>query len=347
LRTLPCSEQQHDIFDEIVPGLFVRAGKRRKSFMLTVRVNGRRTRRCIGHYPEIGLAAARQKARDLLAEARPSRSAETPPTLTFDAALETYYRVHGPSQRPQSQAQCRWCLEKFRPFLGQSELTAIRTVQIMPILDAMKPGVRRNSFVYLRGFFNWCYRRGYLDASPIARLKGPGASTPREHVIDDKDLVKIWHAAPETDYGAIIRLCILSGQRIGQWARFRPDYYHPEGKMLVWPAEGMKGGKVHVLPATDRIVDLIERRADLPPWSMPDSRSKERLDQQSGVTGWTHHDLRRTFATKCAELSVPPFVIERILAHAMPRIQATYQRHSWLPEMRAALTLFEEWLLAQ
>lgn len=43
--------------------------------------------------------------------------------------------------------------------------------------------------------------------------------------------------------------------------------------------------------------------------------TQSRLDKRSGVTNWTLHDLRRTFATMHAQIGTPPHVTERMLNH--------------------------------
>lgn len=74
------------------------------------------------------------------------------------------------------------------------------------------------------------------------------------------------------------------------------------------------------------------------------SKSKSQLDALSGVSHWTLHDLRRTVATRMAELGVAPHVIERILNHvtgSMSAISLVYNRAKYLEEMREAVTLWE------
>jgi len=69
------------------------------------------------------------------------------------------------------------------------------------------------------------------------------------------------------------------------------------------------------------------------------------IDRLSGVTNWTLHDLRRTFATRLAEMGTPPHVIERLLNHVTGQISgvaAIYNRASYQDEMRAALAKWEE-----
>ena len=45
------------------------------------------------------------------------------------------------------------------------------------------------------------------------------------------------------------------------------------------------------------------------------SKSKAALDESCGLEPWTLHDLRRTAATRMADLGVLPHVIEAVLNH--------------------------------
>ena len=77
------------------------------------------------------------------------------------------------------------------------------------------------------------------------------------------------------------------------------------------------------------------------------SKWKRALDDLARISEWRIHDLRRTAATRMAELKVPPHVIERILNHstgALGGVAAVYNRHGYLPEMRSALSVWQEYL---
>ena len=77
------------------------------------------------------------------------------------------------------------------------------------------------------------------------------------------------------------------------------------------------------------------------------SKSKAALDKESGVTGYTLHDLRRTFATIHARIGTPIAVIEKLLNHvsgSFSGIVAVYQHHSFLPEMEKAVAAYEAYL---
>jgi len=81
-------------------------------------------------------------------------------------------------------------------------------------------------------------------------------------------------------------------------------------------------------------------------------KHKEAFDAACGVTGWTLHDLRRTYATKLAALKVPPHIVERLLNHKFGSIQnrtdgtvsavaEVYNRHLYVDEMREAVKVWE------
>jgi integrase len=76
------------------------------------------------------------------------------------------------------------------------------------------------------------------------------------------------------------------------------------------------------------------------------SRAKAQLDELSGVTDFTLHDLRRTYATNLQRLGVRLEVIESLLNHVSGTrsgLVGIYQVHRWEEEMREAVIVFERW----
>ena len=70
-------------------------------------------------------------------------------------------------------------------------------------------------------------------------------------------------------------------------------------------------------------------------------KAKILLDNKCGVANWTLHDLRRTFSSNMAALRVPPHVTEKLLSHSSgiaSGVAATYNRYQYLPEMRDAVS---------
>jgi integrase len=353
VRGLPRPEiGQRDYADDAVPGLAVRVGKTTKTFRLVIGSAEERKRFTLGQYdpPRFTLAMAREKARDIIARARLART-EAPRT-TFEEAAKLYDRLHLGSLRATTARDMRRTLNRNFAKLRKIPLADITRRDITPILDDMlaTPAAMGAAFRHLRAFLRWCIGRGYLEASPIERLPAPKREESRSRVLSPEELVAIWRAAPDTDYGRIIKLCILSGQRRGQWAACRREYI--QGEIATWPISIMKAGKAHALPLTtaigallpDRIGYLFPTAGGIPfnNWAA----CKERLDEAAGVTGWRHHDLRRTWATVAAEeLNIEPHIIESVLAHAIGTpIARIYNRAKYLEPMRKALLAFQEWL---
>lgn len=68
-------------------------------------------------------------------------------------------------------------------------------------------------------------------------------------------------------------------------------------------------------------------------------------EERETVAPWCLHDLRRTAATRMAELGVPVEHIGRVLNHAPRGITATvYDKHTYIPEKRRALDVWADYL---
>ena len=78
------------------------------------------------------------------------------------------------------------------------------------------------------------------------------------------------------------------------------------------------------------------------------SKAKAKLDKESGVTNWTFHNLRRTFATFTTDkLKISPVVIDKVLNHtsgAVKGIAAVYQRGEYLDQRKTAMDAWAAFL---
>ena len=76
---------------------------------------------------------------------------------------------------------------------------------------------------------------------------------------------------------------------------------------------------------------------------------KAKLDRISGITNWTIHDLRRTFATiGTGELGIDPVVMDKILNHrsgVVKGVAAVYQRAAYLEQRKAAMTTWADYIV--
>ena len=102
---------------------------------------------------------------------------------------------------------------------------------------------------------------------------------------------------------------------------------------------------VNILKSVPRLVNrdalFGQRAGEFTAWG----KNKRDLDQRSGVSNWTVHDLRQTAATGLADAGTPPHVIEEILNHRGGHrggIGAVYIRSNYRAEVHSALLAWED-----
>jgi integrase len=207
----------------------------------------------------------------------------------------------------------------------------------------------------ISALFSWALAHGLCEANPVVGTLAPNGGQPRERVLSDAELAAIWKACGDDDHGRCIKLLICTGcrrQEIGAiaWSEFDFD----RGTWTL-PASRSKNGRAHTLPLLPAVRAIIKA---VPRWASRDqlfgargdgftgwSRGKALLDERAKVTGWTTHDLRRTVATRMADIGIAPHIIEQILNHQSGHKAGPagiYNRSSYEREVRAALALWED-----
>jgi integrase len=194
-----------------------------------------------------------------------------------------------------------------------------------------------------------------VKVSPAATLTekvlklGKGALK-RDRVLSDAELKKVWHASMDMgDYGRLVRLLMLTGQRISDWSEARRDEI--AGDVLLVPGARFKNANAHLVPLTSEVLKIVDEVPEIEGRDlllMPGGISDHKidLDERSGVKDWTHHDLRRSFRTRAVgECDVDPFFAERVMGHALPGLHGVYDQGTHLKQKRAALEAWQAYLL--
>jgi integrase len=233
---------------------------------------------------------------------------------------------------------------------------AARTVVIMRERGSPTAARARGA---LGTFFTWAMRMGLTESNPTIGSVAPAAGEGRSRVLSDDELIRIWRACGDDDHGRIIRLLILTACRraeIGDMAFGELD--DPERPTtFTIPASRSKNGKERALPVTPtmaRILAGVPRRATrnelfgershgFTRWA----KAKAELDQRSGVKGgWVVHDIRRSTATKLADIGVQPHIIEEILGHSSSGHKrgpaGIYNRSPYEREIRNTLMMWDD-----
>jgi integrase len=354
VRTLKAPEKGAAIYtDDILPGFGVRVSQAgTKSYVLTH--GARRQRETIGRVGIITLQAAREDAKRRLAEYTLGK--KTVRSIPWSAAVREYMTEVEARCRPSTTSDYRYILES-RFWFGETKLCDVSPADLHSKLGKLTatPSFHRYSFVALRTFFRWAYQKHYIEVHPMDRMRSPRLTKARERVLTDDELRRVWIAADALGtFGSIVRVLILTGQRVGEISKLTYDMIGAD--TITLPSTLTKNGREHTFPVSGTARSLLPTcetngsgyifpargAASTRPFS-GFSASKDRLDAASGVPRWTLHDLRRTFASGLASLGVPLPVTEKLLNHvsgSFAGIVAVYQRYEYRPEMCAAV---EKW----
>jgi integrase len=209
----------------------------------------------------------------------------------------------------------------------------------------------------LSTMFAWAIGEGLCDSNPVIGTNKAVEEKPRERVLDDAELAAVWKAAPDNDYGRIVKLLMLTGQRRDEIGSLRWSEIDFEAGTIALPSNRTKNGRAHSVPLSadalailkgvtqvdDREIVFGQGRGGYSGWS----RSKAALNKASGVEGWILHDLRRTAATRMAESNVLPHVIEAVLNHISGHksgVAGIYNKSTYEPEKRAALNTLASYI---
>lgn len=356
-----------DYWDTTLPcfGLRVSRGGA-KTFVLKLH----NSRRAIGRFPILSLSEARTEAKRLLAEKTLGKV--RPQSITYPQALALFLAEKEKARRPSTVRSLRDRLSRHFPFKGQ--LADISHQEFARRLAKIKTASEHNhALAAAKTFFTWATNRRYSTENPTLGIS-PRSTQSRARVLSDQELQSIWLAcsletatredAASASKGAaecnlprafatIVQLLILTGQRRGEIASLQTSWINDN--TITLPSSVTKNGREHTFPigplASEPLsslrcsADIIfpargKRGKTFNGWS----KSKSALDKLSGVTGWTLHDLRRTYASKMAALGVAPHVIERLLNHVSGTISgvaAIYNRHHFMPEMKEAVEKYE------
>jgi integrase len=319
-------------WDTLLPAFGVRVGKTKRTF-LVIHSGGRRI--SLGHHGAISLAQARDKARTLMqgGNLRPG---------SFPDVLEAYTRHLKKNRRASHSYETERLLRKH--FRISKPLSAVTKTDIVALLDQIESrSITNHAVMAIKGFFSWAEANAYLQTNPISKLKKPYAEHSRSRTLTDDELKRVWTASKQLgDFGVIVRLCVLTGQRRGEISSI--SQLTITSNSVEFPPILTKNKRPHTIPLTENSIKLAKQlQHPCRAWSKP----KKKLDELSGATAWTLHDLRRTFSTLLAQLKTPPHIIERLLNHSSGEISgvaAIYNRHQYLPEMRQAVEAYEKHL---
>jgi integrase len=372
---LPAGKDDHVEWDDELSGFGFRlragGGRVRRTFIVQYRVAGRSRRLLLGSADVLGAEQARAAAKKALAEVAlggDPQGAKAAQRRTDDRSLQATIAVYFGVKRAQVRSRTMREVERYLhgPHFRALHTKPLDQITRQDVAGCLTRIVTRNGSVtagraraVLAAFFAWAIGEGLADSNPVVGTNKPADSPARARVLSDDELGAIWRACLDGGYGRIIKLLALTGARREEVGGMCWSELDAAGNWIL-PAERSKNGRQHVLSlpaAALSIIAEVERidgrdhlfggGADrgFQRWSA----SKRELDMRAGVTGWTVHDIRRTVATRMADIGIQPHVIEAVLNHQSGHKHGpagVYNRSTYEREVKTALATWTEHVLA-
>jgi integrase len=372
--TLPAGKTDHIEWDDEVRGFGYRlragaGGKLLRSWIVQYKRAGASRRMLLGSAAVVGAEAARLQARKLLGKvalgedpASDRRARRDKDRNTMRSLVDEYLAAKRSEVRPKSFTEIERYLTGgyFKPLHGMpiDQITRHDVARrIVAIGRESGNATAREARGALSTFFVWCLRMGLCEQNPVINAVKPAEIKPRERVLKDGELAAVWRACGDDEYGKIVRLLILTGCRRAEIGDMTWSEIDLDKGTWTLPATRSKNGRAHALPIMPmmrEIVDTVPKMATrdqlfgtrshgFTNWTLP----KPVLDERSGVTEWHLHDIRRSVATKMADIGVLPHVIEAVLSHYSGHragVAGTYNRSPYEKEIRNALATWHDHL---
>jgi integrase len=366
--------------DATVPGLGFRVSdvtprnpEGRRDWLLRYRPRGQAQKAvALGTYPAVSLSSARQRAGEIVAaarrgvdltaleerEAEVQRAAEAkarPLSEIARAYLDSIKRLRS-WRSIESRTRCH-----IIPKLGNKPVGEITRADVVEFLDDLerKEGLRHQvnrCRETLRAIFAYAIERDLVTVNPVTGVSKRKVEIPRDRTLTTDELTALWRAIDKLPQlsRAYFRLLVLTGARRNEVRCMAWSELDLDAGLWRVPPERNKSGRAFDLPLTAPVVETLRALPRIGPMvftlngkqPMAVHQLIERVRGDAGLIDVRLHDLRRTLRTGLAELGVSFEVAERVLNHAMPGLQAVYNRYNYMAEKRTALALWAEHVLA-
>ena len=364
------------VFDDTLPGFGIRkfaSGK--ASFFVKYQIGEQQRKITLGAVVPGVVAEMRKRASDILAKAHlgqdvagEKKAARAKKSATVGELVKKYLAARQGELRAAYFVEVTRYLERYWAPLHLLDIESVTRKDIVTCLDEIATvrgkvtADRANAAI--GGLFAWAIDRSYLDATPVTSIRRRATNGPRQRVLSEQELVEIWQACRDDDYGQIIRLLILTGQRrakIGDLAWSEIDFQKAQ---IDLPSGRTKNKLPHIVPLSTAAMAIIcklsghidrnlvfgEGEGGFQGWARAKRSLDARINAKRSLSGkkplpaWVIHDLRRSVNTLLNEKGIAqPHVIEAIMNHMSghkANVAGVYNKATYISEKRQALEMW-------
>jgi integrase len=336
----------------------------------------------IGSYPSMSLKEAREDNNRIKIKTDRGRTPVDDSALinrdsTFKALFDEWFnRAKGPKSKSAAKSQKAWSESHKRTIKNMFALDVTPELEGRILKDIDESDIKRilkkvetrgasnqtlQLYRRLRTLFNYAVTERYLDESPMARLAVMGSENEKDRNLSNSEICTFWKALDDIvmreDIRRALKLILITAQRPGEVIGAHSSEF--DGEWWTIPAHRAKNRSEHKVFLTQTAKELFNTpddgfcfpryfstKGDTTPKAIDvNSLSKElrRILPKLGITSFTPHDLRRTAATKIADIG-HGYIVGEILNHTKPGSTKIYDRSDYKIEKQRAALAWHDYL---
>jgi integrase len=344
-----------DFTDPDCKGLTLRvtpSGKKTWSFLYVRKSDSKKRRVEIGHFPDMHLAAARDKANDFRREVRAKKDpagqvAMNKRAETVSELLDQFILRHPRPKATWTLNSKRMFARDVKPYIGLIKLPDLERIHVRQVLNVVRDrgattAVNR-TLSALRRAFSWAVSEDIMANNPALNIATGIQELPKDRALSVVEIKAFWNNLDSTSMGLksrlALKLVLATGQRPGEVCGATKSEVDLVAKKWTIPSARAKNNQLHVVPLSDLALELFESAIELsgdsdfvfssqprvglglsgpkPMESHALSHAMRRSISQLGLGDIpaTPHDLRRTVATHMARMGMSDRVVGRVLNH--------------------------------
>jgi integrase len=357
------------IFDGSLHGFGARVRLRKdgsvsRRFLFQYKAHGKHYRIDCGSLNERPATEARAKAQEYADAVRAGKNPaldkhtqQTKEVLTLGAAIRDY--LAGPGAKLKGLAQTKAYLENSWRGLHVLPLASITRAHVSQVVENIEkksgPSAANRARTALSAVYTkLAMRRDASLTNPVDGSYLAIEAEERDRALTDQELATVWLGLPNSDFGNIVRLCLLTGCRRNEIGGLKWSEVDLDKRTITLPKERTKNKRRHEVPLTNEAVTILQSQLRRPTdnvfgagaggfsnWN----NAKRSLDKTVLIAHWTIHDTRRTVRTGLGKLGTPPHICEAVINHMPPKLLRTYDTNKYEAEKRRALEAWESHLL--
>lgn len=223
---LPQGRSETIVFDEGLRGfgLRIRAGGKR-TWIAQYRLGSKQRRVTLGTVETISADEARRRAKSALSKVHlgtdpqlEKAEARAQAAVTLGSVVDSYLARHAEKRlKPGTFTDVARYLRRHWAPLSKLPIAKISRANVAArlghIADESGSYAANRARAALSALYAWAIAEGLTDANPVVGTRKAVDEIARDRVLTDAELAAVWRNAGDADFGAIVRLLILTGQR--------------------------------------------------------------------------------------------------------------------------------------